>query len=278
MGELRHPERHIATRIDDWRVHMSHLRRIGIDSISGATMCEIGTGWYPIMPVCFYLAGSRQIFSTDIHHNISESAALKAIVALEPHLTDIAQVARVGGSVVRERYNRLKNATGLDAMLDTAGITYWHGHQNGRMNGVPARSIDIAFSNNVLEHVPANEIIALARDTAAALKPGGVVSHAVACNDHYANFDSEISFINFLQYSDEDWRKWDNGLLWQNRLRAPDFLSLCETPATPIAYRHDHTHPGSIDAIRNMRLDDRFRRYSIEDLAVTSLHIIARAN
>jgi hypothetical protein len=90
-------------------------------------MCEIGTGWYPITPVCFYLAGSRQVLSTNIHHNSSESAALKAIVALEPHLTEIAQVARVGGSIVRERYNRLKNATGLDAMLDTAGITYWHG-------------------------------------------------------------------------------------------------------------------------------------------------------
>jgi SAM-dependent methyltransferase len=278
LGGLSKPAEDVAGKVGDWQDLMDALGAVGVEGVEGATVCEIGSGWHPTIPLCFYLIGAGKIFTTDINRHMDPRIALGAVAALEPHLDRIAHAGNVGLTAARERFSRLKNADSMEHMLSLAGITYWHGPVAGRINRAPERSIDIAFSNNVLEHVPEDQILELARDTARALKPGGVTVHAVACNDHYAHFDPTISFANFLQFSDEEWRKkWDNGILWQNRLRAPDFLKLWHREDAPVIYRKQVSRPGTIDAIRKMQVDQRFARYSLEDLAATTIHLVARA-
>lgn len=276
LGELSNVSRDVAAKVADWQGLMDNLRAAGVGSVRGATICEIGAGWHPTIPLCFYLAGAESMLATDINRHMDDKIAMQALDALEPHLDEIVHCAKSGAGATRERLNRLRNADSLEHMLSLARITYRHGHTAGHVGYCTPRSIDIVYSNNVLEHVPAAEITKLSHDTARVLRKGGVAVHAVACNDHYAHFDRSISFVNFLQYSDEEWRKWDNGILWQNRLRAPDFVRLCNIPAALVIYRRQYTRSGSIEAIKSMSIHERFAGYALEDLAATTVHLVTR--
>ncbi len=276
LGELSNVPRDVAAKVDDWQGLMDGLRAAGVGSVRGARICEIGAGWHPTIPLCFYLAGTESILATDISRHMDAGIAMQALDALEPHLDEIGHCAKVGVHEARERLNRLRNADSLQHMLSLARITYRHGQIAGNIRYCAPRSIDIVYSNNVLEHVPAPEITKLSHDTARALRTGAVAVHAIACNDHYAHFDRSISFVNFLQYSDEEWRKWDNGILWQNRLRAPDFVRLCSIPAARVIYRRQFTRSGSIEAIKGMSIHERFAGYALQDLAATTVHLVTR--
>ena len=276
LGELSNVSRDVASKVEDWQGLMDDLRAAGVGSVRGATICEIGAGWHPTIPLCFYLAGAGSVQATDINRHMDDRIAMQALDALEPHLDKIVHCAKSDAGATRKRLNRLRNADSLEHMLSIAGIIYRHGPTAGPIAYCAPGSIDIVYSNNVLEHVPAPEINKLSHDTARALRTGGVAVHAVACNDHYAHFDRSISFVNFLQYSDEEWEKWDNGILWQNRLRAPDFVRLCNIPAARLVYRQQYTRPGSLEAIKGMSIPERFAGYALEDLAATTVHLVTR--
>lgn len=276
LGELSNVSRDVAATVADWRGIMDDLRRAGVASVRRATVCEIGSGWHPTIPLCFYLAGAESILTTDKNRHMDARIAMQALDALESHLDEIVHSAKSDAGVTRERFNRLRNADSLEHMLSVARITYRHGHTAGTVRYCAPSSIDIVCSNNALEHVPAPEITKLSHDASRALRKGGVAVHAIAWNDHYAHFDRSISFVNFLRYSDEEWRKWDNGILWQNRLRAPDFIRLCSVPTARVIYRQQYTRSGSIEAIKGMSIHQRFAGYALEDLAATTVHLVTR--
>jgi len=74
LGALRQPARNVlgklenwktgklenwkTGRLEDWRLPLSYLRDREF-SVLGATLLEIGTGWYPTLPICFSLAGAK---------------------------------------------------------------------------------------------------------------------------------------------------------------------------------------------------------------------------
>ena len=60
------------------------------------------------------------------------------------------------------------------------------------------------------------------------LAPGGIMFHSVNCGDHYAYVDRSINELNYLRYSDPQWRLWDNAFLYQNRMRAHEFVERAE--------------------------------------------------
>jgi hypothetical protein len=227
--------------------------------------------------LCFHFAGAKSVLTLDIYRHLDDTVVWGALKSLEPHLDTIARWGKRGNGTVRDIYRALRNTSSVDDMLTRAGITYRAGFDTGRIGTAPARSLDIVYTNNVLEHVPEPEIKVIARGISSALRPGGLSLHAVACNDHYAHFDKAISFINYLQYSDKEWARWDNGVLWQNRFRAPDFVDMCATEAAPVIYSKQYVRPGTVEALQTMTIDPRFQRYSLEDLAATTVRLVSRA-
>jgi hypothetical protein len=108
------------------------------------------------------------------------------------------------------------------------------------------------------------------------LKPGGLMLHNIGCNDHYAFVDPTISFVNFLQFSESKWRLWNNSLLYQNRMRAPEFLELSEQAGLPVILTRTHVRDGTREALTRLEIAPEFRRFSTEDLAYTTLDFVAR--
>ncbi len=141
--------------------------------------------------------------------------------------------------------------------------------------GLPEASIDVAYSVSVLEHVPPHDIARILRESARIVAPGGAILHSIACCDHYAFFDRSITFLNYLQYDERAWRKWNNALQYQNRLRAPDFLGLVAAGGFRTVSEYPHRDPHTLARLDELKLAPEFHKYSREEWSVTSLGLVA---
>lgn len=84
--------------------------------------------------------------------------------------------------------------------------------------------VDCSCSNEVLEHVPVDQLVTLLKGLRAVTK--GVTTHSIDYSDHYARSDKSVSRLNFLGYSNEEWRPFNSGKQYVNRLRHSDYLRL----------------------------------------------------
>ena len=98
--------------------------------------------------------------------------------------------------------------------------------------------------------------------------------HSVACNDHYAHSDKSITFINYLQFSERQWRLWNNSLNYQNRLKAPDCPALAERAGLEIVLKKSRPHLELLSRVA--RVAPEFAHYSPEDLSTLSIDFIGR--
>jgi len=275
VGGLRHFDQNIAVKVSDWLQTCQYLSDVRF-SIPGTTIVEIGTGWYPVLPICFTFAGAAFIKTYDIHRHMSPRLTKRALGCLEPHLEAIARCCAEGSAEVRKKWQPLAAAADTAEMLRRAGIEYF-APGDARQTGIVANTVDLVYSNSVFEHVPSQAILEILRESRRILKPGGLALHNIGCNDHYAFFDRSISFVNFLRFTEAEWRFWNNSIQYQNRLRAPQFLSLASEAGLKVIYQRTHVRPGCREALKNgLTVAPEFQEFSPEDLATTTLDFISQ--
>ena len=89
-----------------------------------------------------------------------------------------------------------------------------------------SESINIFISTNTLEHIPKFELTKLFKEMFRLLKKNGLVSIKIDYKDHYSFTDKSISSLNYLYYSEEEWKKHNHKSHYQNRLRHFDYLEI----------------------------------------------------
>ncbi|MCS7316182.1 MAG: class I SAM-dependent methyltransferase [Bryobacteraceae bacterium] len=276
VGGLRNFEDNVRRKVGDWVGLMRYLRSAGCEGVAGWRILEIGTGWYPTLPVCFALAGAGPILTVDLNRHVKEALTFRMLRALGAHLDAIAPWAAPRARARPKADQRGRVGRGQAAGWSACQIEYRAPQDAARLEFVEPASFDMVYSNSVLEHVRPEAIPLLMKESWRVLKPGGLMVHAVACNDHYAHFDRSISFLNYLQYTEKQWRRWNNRLNYQNRLRAPDFLRYAREAGFRIVHEARAVRPGSREALAKLRLAPEFRHYSWEDLVATSVDFVAR--
>lgn len=274
-GGLRDFHSNVATKVDDWCGIAALLSAVGRADVRGRDIAEVGTGWYPTLPLCFVLGGARSVLTVDLTRHLSEEMTFKVLAALEPHLGRISAACGVPLEDVRARYLQLRSHRGLESLLRAAGIRYEAPQDAAQLAWLADRSLDIVYSNSVLEHVAVHALGPIMQEAARVLKPDGLMVHAVACNDHYAHFDKSISFVNYLVFDERQWQRWNNAFHYQNRLRAPDFLRMAESSGFMVLHERRAVRPGTMEALSKMRIAPQFAHYSREDLATTTVDFIA---
>lgn len=275
VGELRAPEANFDAKIGDWQGLMGLLAAAGRRSIDDAVMVEVGTGWYPTNPLLFALAGAREVHTYDIVRHLDEGMTRQLLAHLDSRAARIAATAGLPLDAVQARIARWRATRGLDALLDAAGIRY-HAPGDARATGLADGSVDIVFSNSVLEHVDPALLPGLMAESRRLVGRRGLAAHAVACNDHYAHFDRAISFVNYLRYDDASWAFWNNPLNYQNRLRAPDFIAAARAAGLAVVHEERAVRPGTREALATMAVAARFSHYAPDDLAATTVNFVAR--
>ncbi len=275
LGELRNPQANFDAKVGDWQGLMGLLQTAGRASVEGLTLVEVGTGWYPTNPLLLALAGARTCHTYDIVRHLDAPMCERLLAHLESKLPLVCALSGRAADAVDAHYRRMRAARGIDALLQAAGIVY-HAPGDACATGLAEGSVDLMFSNSVLEHVDPALLPSVMGESRRLIGSRGVVLHAVACNDHYAHFDRAISFVNYLQYDDQAWARWNNPLNYQNRLRAPDFIDAARAAGLEIVHEARAVRAGTREALAGMRVAQRFAHYAPEDLAATTVNFVAR--
>ncbi|MFA3917813.1 hypothetical protein [Ruegeria hyattellae] len=250
---------------------IAFLSEAGLD-LRDSTILELGTGWYPVIPLMLRLAGARQIILTDAHPLLDRETLKAAVDFLILRRTDLAE--RLGTSVekIEETLSYPQDAP-VDKALDELGMTY---RVQATLNTMNVR-VDAIISHTVLEHVPPSVIVDLLEQSREILRPGGVISHGIDHSDHRAHRDARLSRVDFLRYSDAIWRLLClNPQDYTNRLRHSDYVAMVEAAGYELILERPLMDPVARTDLDGLALAPRFQSRHPDDLAVLWTNIVAR--
>ncbi len=236
---------------------------------------EIGTGWYPIVPIGLYLTGFSNIVSIDISPLVSRESVIAAV----DRYSEYDRSGRLSAFLSKVDKTRLEKARelasgGLSAfeLMKEMGIRLVIGDA-GSTNSQDD-SFCLIHSNNTLEHIYPRVLRRIFSEFKRILHPKGVMSHSIDMSDHFAHLDKSITNFNFLKFSDRQWKLIDNSIQPQNRLRISDYERLFRESGFEILERKDRT--GTVDQLRSFSPAKRFLSYAEKDLLATHSHLVCR--
>lgn len=277
-GGLRHFADELAEKVQEWELMVDRLGSVGV-SIVDRHLVEIGTGWYPTLPLCCYLAGAARVETFDLNRHLKPDLTVACAVELGRQIDRLARASGCSSGSIAAKQRALVAALERGAELDeaTGGVVRYRAPGDASATGLSAGTVDLVFSNSVLEHIPREGIAGCFAEARRILAPTGVIFHAVNCGDHYAATDRSITELNYLRYSDRAWRRWNNRFLYQNRLRAIDFIELARDAGFAIELENAQVHPRRLAQLATIPVDPTLAaRYSREQLAITYVDFIGR--
>ena len=82
---------------------------------------------------------------------------------------------------------------------------------------------DMCISTTALEHFSVSDLKNYLKELKTILSGETLISSAIDYSDHYSHTDSSISPLNYLKFTELEWKKYNNSYLFQNRLRHQDY-------------------------------------------------------
>lgn len=240
-----------------------------------AEVLELGTGWFPIVPIALRLAGASHVRTCDIVEHVSQER-LSATLQAFARAADDGELRRRFPSINEPLLQHIRSfdpaRQACVESLRSLGIEYIVGDFPGA--SLPPASVDLIVSHAVLEYISEPPFRSLLDAFRRVLKSDGVMSHWIDFSDEYAYFDTNISPLNFLRYPDWAWRIINNPIIPLSRLRIDDVRRLFANAGFAI-HEEDCVKLDS-DKMRKLPLAREFATRDIEDMRVLDAWIAAR--
>ncbi len=239
------------------------LRGQGL-SLSGRRVLEVGSGWFPLLPLIYRCLGAERVILTDISRNLDDGTLETARRFLWDNLPEIA--GRLGFSPEQPWLGEGRDleALGLEyrAPFDPADLT---------------APVDVVASRTVLEHIPPRELSRLSAEWLRMLAPGGFMLHAIDHSDHREHSDKRLSRIDFLTWSDAAWAAITRLGNHQWRLRHGDYHRLFAASGWAVLAEDTHSDPGVLETVRSLPLKYPFDTlYGPEELGIVASYLLLR--
>lgn len=248
------------------------LRKASI-SLAGKTVVEIGTGWIPILPMVFHLAGAERVITVDQERLMDRSTFRHGANFIRQNLARECERLEIDSSLLSEDRVPATFGGNLRQMCDAFGIDYVAPSDFLALG--QGRS-DFIVSRTVLEHIPPELLKAIFRHSHNVLRPGGTLCHSIDMSDHNEHVNHSISRLDFLRYDDVEWAKRaKDPLHYQNRLRLSDFEKLFSDTGWNIVSATREPNPRALRELGTLQIDKRFSSKSPEDLATLTSIVIA---
>lgn len=238
-------------------VFNSHVTRAGLDGLlQGKTVLEIGPGEGVGTALLAYAYGAQAILMDDGRHAGADLAPYRALAE---------SLAREGLGVPQ-----LDGQAGLDGLLRvcnarylTQGLESWA--------DLADNSVDLIFSQAVLEHVRLADFDRLLGECRRVLRPGGACSHRIDLSDHLGGG------LNNLRFSHDGWESdfLARSGFYTNRIRYHDMLQRFERAGFEVqvlAAERWETLP-----IPKRRMAPEFQTMQDSDLLVSGFNVILRS-
>jgi hypothetical protein len=264
-------------RLSYCRRYLEDFLEVRPECAGDFTAVELGTGWYPIIPIGLWLCGAKEIWSFDIV-SLLKRERLKILLNCFCEYDRAGKLKNFLPALLPERMERLHEVARLvDTLTPEAVLEKINFHavvRDAQNTGLPARSIDLFFSCVVLEHIPAAIQRNINAEFLRVASPRAVLIEFVDLKDQYAAFDHSISIFNFLKFSNGVWKWLNSPLIPQWRLRVSDLRLLLRESGWEIVKEVNNVAlPSELDKVR---LAPQFQKYSREDLLVVETWLVAK--
>ncbi len=236
---------------------------------------ELGTGWYPIVPISMFLFGAENINSIDISPLVSEKNIKTTIAKFIEYYEQkklqnyIPLLKEKRIKILIDCYEQRDKLT-LSEILKILNINLLVG--DARKTEIKIKTIDLITSNNTFEHIYPEILTSILLEMKRIAKQGAVMSHFIDMSDHFAHFDKKITIYNFLKYSDKAWKRIDNSVQPQNRLRVNEFCELFKQLNIPIV--EEISRKGEPELLNTIKINTKYSESNKSELAVSHTHII----
>jgi SAM-dependent methyltransferase len=234
-----------------------HVAASGLSGRSGLTGLEMGPG----DSVASAIAAKAMGFS-----------AFYLVDAGDFATRDVEAYTAMGETCRREGLTPpdIAGATGLDDILRACGASYLTGGLQSYRD-IPAASVDLIFSQAVLEHLRRDEFMQIVAEMRRILKPGGIASHQVDLRDHLGGG------LNNMRIASRWWESefMANAGFYTNRIRFSEMCRMFEQ--TGFAVEVVSTTRWNSVPVAIGKLAPEFRQLDRQDLLINSFHVLLRS-
>lgn len=275
---LRLTEAGFEHKLEQCRRHLQTYAEHRPGDVPPSCVLELGTGWYPIVPIGLLLAGATSVVTVDARSHL-DLKRTRAALALYASCIQSGRLSQVLPRICARRAEQVVAAARDETAPDATAILRRLGGRvvvgDVRRVDLPAASVDLFVSNNTLEHIPPRMLVGIMAKCRRLAIPQAVMSHFIDMSDHYAHFDPSITEFNALKYSDSAWRVLNNRLHYQSRLRICDYRRIIEDAGFDIVAQHSER--GTRRQLAEVTLARRFRSYNESDLLTLRTWLTALA-
>lgn len=273
---VRLDDQYFSYKIEHARDHLRFFNRFSENTIEKTTALELGTGWYPIIPIAFFLQGVEKTVSIDLSSWLSLDN-LRWTCKKFMEWQERSLLENYLPNLRTDRWQQLvdlvyNEGVSFDEMCVALHFEPWVG--DGRKTPFESQSFNFICSNNTFEHIPKHFLKDILIEFKRLISPNGLMSHFIDMTDHFAHFDQSITIYNFLQFSEKQWRLIDNNIQGQNRMRFIDYKKIYKELQIPIS--HEEVRQGNIDDLNRITPANTFVSYSREELAVSHGYLVSK--
>lgn len=270
-------EEHFFNKFQHLLDHLEHFSATnGKDQLKGVTCLELGTGWYPIIPIGYFLKGADKIYSVDISAHLTTATLLRCLEEIDRHqerfLAGLGAIDQERWQIlqdIREQATLTSPLNSLCARLNFVPIV-----KDIRALELPEEKILLLSSNNTYEHIYPQVLGGIVEKLWSLTAPGGVMSHFIDMSDHFAHMDKSITIYNFLRFSETQWQWIDNPIQPQNRWRLQTYRELYQQLAIP--YSEEKNRLGNLAEVRQIPLAAPFAQMPEEEVAISHAYLVSR--
>jgi len=274
-GGVRLDDNYFGLKLGHAADHLDYFRTYGSPGVDRRIL-ELGTGWYPVVPLLFWLTSSGRVTSIDIRQWMNAHTQYLTVMKYREWM-ERGMLGRLEPLLDRERWDQLMKEFAGGPLSDTGKFNEMVGMVpvvgDTGSSGLEESSVDFICSNNTFEHIPAPVLERILKEFLRVIAPGGVMSHFIDMSDHFAHFDPSITIYHFLKFSNRQWRFIDNNIQPQNRLRFNDYLSMYQRLGIPVTEKN--IREGDLAALQKVRVHPQFSGYLPGELAVSHAYIIS---
>ncbi len=235
-----------------------------------AVFYEFGVGWDLAVPLCLWVLGVERQVLTDVRPNVRLALVNETIRRLHRLVGELSTEESPGRDPGNAPVESLQELEGRFGIVYLAPL-------DARATALPAASVDFVTSTNTFEHIPAEDVTPVLAECRRLVRPDGALSFRIDLCDHFSYHDSTVSPYAFLRYSARNWRLINSSLLFQNRLRHPDYVRAFEEAGLAVV-TEERAGPTDDDLRTLAELDvaDEFAGYTPQELGVRVLNVVLR--
>jgi|TARA_B110000240_G_scaffold6381_1_gene7063 SAM-dependent methyltransferase len=261
-------------RLNHARAHIKSYQEYSNNNMPNISL-EIGSGWYPVVPISFFLAGTNKIYCVDVTFLTSKKRIKTTLNKfIECHelgkLKDYIKIIPERFQIIETILDNFEDYS-LDQILKSLKLKYLI--EDARNLTLKSNSIDFINSNNTFEHIYPDILIPILKDFKRVIRKDGVMSHFIDMSDHFAHFDKSINIYNFLKFSDTKWKWIDNSIQPQSRIRIYDYKNIYSDLKIPIS--RESYRKGNIKELESISLAKNYLENPLEEIAKSHCHFIS---